>query len=137
MKMNLINYKYKDPPETFSGNWDSKAPSIGTIFLYVETIVYVCKLYFLRNKTFLFFKEIWNFQHLFEKKFVMYHELSTHSVHSDNFHFHILLPFSDWGYLFCGFTKFSFKPISRVKMYECFNILGFKLYHLVHECFNI
>ena len=22
-------------------------------------------------------------------------------------------------------------------MYECFNILGFKLYHLVHQCFNI
>ena len=28
-------------------------------------------------------------------------------------------------------------PISRVKMYECFNILGFKLYHLVHQCFYI
>ena len=22
-------------------------------------------------------------------------------------------------------------------MYECSNILGFKLYHLVHQCFNI
>jgi hypothetical protein len=28
-------------------------------------------------------------------------------------------------------------PISRVIMYECFAILGFKLYHLVHQCFNI
>ena len=42
--------------------WDSKTPSVGTILAY--------RSYFLRNKTFLFFKiESWNFQHLFEEEF--------------------------------------------------------------------
>jgi hypothetical protein len=25
----------------------------------------------------------------------------------------------------------------EIKMYGCFNILGFKLYHLLHQCFDI
>jgi hypothetical protein len=48
--------------KTFPENWDSKAPSVGTLLAYLGTMAKI--IYFM------FFKiESGNFQHLFEKEF--------------------------------------------------------------------
>ena len=53
--------------KTFPENWNSKAPSVGTLLAYLD---YGLNHISFRNKTFLLFKiESWNFQHLFEKEF--------------------------------------------------------------------
>ena len=71
-----------------------------------------------RNKPFLFFKiERWNFQHLFEKKIVKPHKISTHSAHSDSFHFHFFYPLSDWVEILWGFTKFFFKQMLKISAF--------------------
>ena len=56
--------------KTFPENWDGKAPSVELSWpTYLDQRLRP-KLYFFRNKTFLFFKiESWNFQHVFEKEF--------------------------------------------------------------------
>ena len=51
--------------KTFPDNWDSKAPSVGTLLVYLETSL---NHILFRNKTFFFKIESWNFQHLFKKR---------------------------------------------------------------------
>ena len=51
--------------KTVAENWDSKAPSAGTILDYLETMA---KIIFFQELNFFVFQDR-NFQHLFEKIF--------------------------------------------------------------------
>ena len=81
------SWKYK----TFLKNWDSKAPSVGTLLVFFKI-------------------ESWNFQHQFENNFLQLHKVSTHSVlqYLDNFYFHFFYSLSDWVEILWGFIKYIF-----------------------------
>ena len=85
--------------KSFPKNWNSKAPSDGTVLSIKRLLP---KLYFFMHKTFLFLKIVsWNFQHLFKKyftqltKFQLIQLIQTIFISIFSIHFLIELKFCE------------------------------------------
>ena len=89
--------------KTFPENWDSKAPSVGTLLAYLETTAYI--IFFLGIKLFCFKIESWNFQYLFKIEFC---ETSHNFCSFRQLLFSFFFQLSDWVEIFWRFRDFFF-----------------------------
>ena len=99
--------------KTLPENWDSKAPSVGTLLAYLETTAYI--IFLLGIKLFCFSRyKVEIFSICLKKNFVKPQKISTHSALSDNSYFHFLYQLSHWVEILWGFTKLFSKQMLKI-----------------------